>query len=117
MRRWFLPVALLWGAGCGSSAEPIGSCDYRKTGMPAQQYCQEYQASASVIATYRGTCPQGAWGDSACPRQSALGGCRTSEASLGLTVTNWFYQGGPYASAEVVKMSCAADGKSMYVAP
>src|SRR5688572_25014983 len=93
---------------------PTGSCDQR-TASPAQHYCQQYEAmQQAVIDTYKGACTAPAtWLDAACPRTGSLGGCRSYDAGLKLTTTNWFFPGGAYNTPADVMALCGAD----YVAP
>jgi hypothetical protein len=93
---------------------PTGSCDQR-TASPPQYYCQEYQATQqTVIDTYKGACTAPAtWLDAACPRTGSLGGCRSHDAGLKLTTTNWFFPGGVYTTPADVMTLCG----SSYVAP
>jgi hypothetical protein len=93
---------------------PTGSCDQRTAAAP-QNYCQEYEATQqAVIDAYKGACAAPAtWLDAACPRTGSLGGCRTYDAGLKLTTTNWFFVGGAYNTPADVMSLCG----SGYVAP
>lgn len=93
----------------------IASCDLRTVAM----YCQEYDFRADSLAAYETACTDngGTWADAPCPRASSLGGCRASQAGFG-ELTNFFYEGGPYADATQVMQLCeGGDPPSTYVAP
>jgi hypothetical protein len=113
-------AALFFGCGgdaaVGQPTPNASYCDYRAVGA-ATAYCQEYQGDAATLAAYKSACAMngGAWADVGCPRETAVGGCRTT--STGLTLTNWFYSGGPYSGVSAVMSICYQDGKSTYVAP
>lgn len=105
--------------GGGSTTPNAASCDYRPAaGIRPTLYCQEYIGDATVQAAYKDSCtsvPGAVWASAGCPRASAVGGCSTT--SPGITVTTWFYSGGPYADAAAVMSSCKQDPKATYVAP
>ena len=109
--RYFLFLGLVLAA-CGGT--PTGSCNVNSTSQGG--YCQEYTAEADVLAVYQSSCPQagGVYSASACTRTGAVGGCRTTNASPQITITNWFYSASG-ATAQSVMQAC--DGSGTFVAP
>lgn len=97
---WLLSVA---ACGGGSS---VASCDQQGTGD--NNYCQEYQATAELLAPYKAACTKGTYADAPCSRPNAVGGCRTT--TMGITVTNWFYFG-----TKAQLMSACASSSSTFV--
>jgi hypothetical protein len=77
--------------------------------------CTEYEGyAAGDLATLKTTC--GAqWGDGACSRTDATGGCKKTEA--GTAYTDWYYKNsaGLGTSAEVEQL--CKDNSLEYVAP
>ena len=100
--------------GAATDAGTAGSCDLRASAG----YCQEYFFAADALAVYHTSCDTngGTWADAACPRAMALGGCGRTEMSFGETA-NWFYVGGPYTTADQVRMVCDADPAAHFIAP
>lgn len=126
MKRISLACVLFFLASCGGgggggsdsgpSGSAPGSCDLR--GLAAAGYCQEYAFDPAALSAYETNCTSsgGTWIAGPCPHAMSLGGCRRTEVGFG-DITNWFYEGGPYTTADEIMTLCVADGVSTYVAP
>jgi hypothetical protein len=103
------PALLLLACGSGTTSGVDGSCDTRA----ANGVCTDYTGPANVIAEYKTTgCSPGTWSAGACDRTGVVGGCQQTDASTGLTYTQWEYA--PVTTA-VVMATCTAP--AMFVAP
>lgn len=100
----------------GSPTPGASSCDQRG-GSSGAAYCQEYVGDAATVAVYKMACSMngGTWADVGCPRQDAVGGCKSNSSGASFTLINWFYKGGPYPDSATVMSTCAGSGT--YVAP
>ena len=124
---WSLSVLAVSGAlGCGSGSGTAdervtpnaSSCDYRPIAPKGPNSCEEYVGDATATQNYKNSCalnPGAVWATVGCPRVNAIGGCTSVSATF--TLTNWWYQGGPYADAAGVKANCLKYPNNMYVDP
>jgi hypothetical protein len=78
--------------GCDSGG---GSCDQRS----GSHLCEEYEATADQLATYKSGCT-GIWKDGPCARTGSVAGCKVMMPTSGITITTWYFP--PAVGADIM---------------
>jgi len=117
MRALALVATLLTVSACGGTNDILGggtfSCDLTKDGHSCLDYSWGGGAFSSAAVSAACT-SQGGTAGSGCSHTGAVGGCKLTTDSGGVTVntTSWFYAG----TAADLMTSCTAQ-KGTWVAP